>query len=295
MARILLVGVATLDIINVVDRYPEEDAEVRALEQRIAAGGNAANTARVLAALGHRADLCAVLADELDGYRIEDLLRSTDVGLDPCLHLPGKAPTSYITLNRINGSRTIVHYRALPEMPAAHFDKQPLEHYGWFHFEGRNVDETIRMMTGARRRVASVPISLEVEKDRPGIELPIGLADIVMFSHGFARGRGFDDAAGFLRKARAWAARDAVLCCTWGDAGAWAVDSAGRTFHSPAFTPDEVRDTLAAGDTFNAGLIDALAGGRPVAEALRDACWLAGRKVGMEGLAGVARRSGEQM
>ena len=46
--RILGVGIATLDLINEVERYPPEDAEVRALTQRRSRGGNAANTLAVL-------------------------------------------------------------------------------------------------------------------------------------------------------------------------------------------------------------------------------------------------------
>ena len=39
MAKILAVGIATLDIINLVDSYPSEDTEVRALSQRKLRGG----------------------------------------------------------------------------------------------------------------------------------------------------------------------------------------------------------------------------------------------------------------
>ena len=49
MSHILTVGIATLDIINLVDHYPAEDEEMRALAQHIECGGNAANTASVLA------------------------------------------------------------------------------------------------------------------------------------------------------------------------------------------------------------------------------------------------------
>ncbi|VAX01070.1 hypothetical protein MNBD_GAMMA19-1040, partial [hydrothermal vent metagenome] len=54
MARVLVVGIATLDIINTVDDYPEEDTEVRASTQVMRRGGNACNTAVVLQQLGHQ-------------------------------------------------------------------------------------------------------------------------------------------------------------------------------------------------------------------------------------------------
>ena len=38
MAKVLAVGIATLDIVNEVDTYPDEDAEVRALAHSYACG-----------------------------------------------------------------------------------------------------------------------------------------------------------------------------------------------------------------------------------------------------------------
>ena len=54
MARILGIGIATLDVINIVDEYPREDDEIRANGQRIARGGNVTNTLVVLSQLGHQ-------------------------------------------------------------------------------------------------------------------------------------------------------------------------------------------------------------------------------------------------
>ena len=43
MSLILLTGNITLDIINTVAHYPQEDEELRANSQRITVGGNATN------------------------------------------------------------------------------------------------------------------------------------------------------------------------------------------------------------------------------------------------------------
>src|SRR5690606_2634666 len=43
MGHVLAIGIATLDIVNTVDGYPAEDAEVRASAQRVSRGGNATN------------------------------------------------------------------------------------------------------------------------------------------------------------------------------------------------------------------------------------------------------------
>ena len=287
MSHILTVGIATLDIINTVDHHPQEDEEMRALAQRVARGGNAANTATVLAQLGHRVDFVGVLADEPDGHRIEADLANHGVSTRYCRRIEGgKSPTSYICLNQQNGSRTIVHYRDLPELDYAHFAEIPFEACDWLHFEGRNPTETRRMLKAARERLADQPVSLEIEKHRDGIETLLPLADVLLFSRAFVRAAGFDAAETFFA---AWQAKapEAIWVCTWGEAGAWARLPDGQTLHSPAFPPDAVRDTIGAGDTFNAGFIASMASGAVVELALRRACRLAGRKVGQAGFAGL--------
>ncbi|KAI4789742.1 hypothetical protein KUCAC02_035063 [Chaenocephalus aceratus] len=50
--KILCVGLVCLDIINVVEKYPEEDTDSRCLSQRWQRGGNASNSCTVLSRLG---------------------------------------------------------------------------------------------------------------------------------------------------------------------------------------------------------------------------------------------------
>ncbi|HEY9052481.1 MAG TPA: PfkB family carbohydrate kinase, partial [Gammaproteobacteria bacterium] len=147
MSRILVSGIATLDIINSVDGFPHEDDEVRASQQQVRYGGNAANTATVLAQLGHDLHFISTLADDMAGHFIADELTSRHITIShPQFIIDAATPTSYITLNSRNGSRTIVHYRDLPELSFAKFDAISLDGFNWCHFEGRNCAETLPMM-----------------------------------------------------------------------------------------------------------------------------------------------------
>ena len=58
---VLCVGLLCLDIVNVCDRYPEEDSDTRARDQQWRAGGNAANTSAVLSLLGRRSQFLGTL------------------------------------------------------------------------------------------------------------------------------------------------------------------------------------------------------------------------------------------
>ena len=288
MARILGTGIATLDIINTVNGYPSEDSEVRALAQAVRVGGNTANTLSILAQAGHECRFAGTLAGDMNGRRIVDELELRGVNLTHARRVEhGAAPTSYILLNQHNGSRSIVHYRDLPEFSLTDFmDIKQLETCDWLHFEARNCEDLAVMLAYARSIVTDQPISLEVEKERDGLDALWSTPDIIIFSRAFAQGRSFDEPAAFLHEARFWAPQ-AILVLPWGDKGAWALSRNNNLLHSPAFSPVEVIDTLAAGDTFNAGFIHAMLSGESLENALGKACELAGRKVGQHGLAGL--------
>ncbi|MEA3413688.1 MAG: PfkB family carbohydrate kinase [Pseudomonadota bacterium] len=285
MARILAVGIAALDIIQSVDGYPAEDAEVRALSRRQAPGGNAVNLLQMLGLLGHTCALAGILADDVEGAWVLAALREREIDMSGCRTVVGgRTPTSCVCLNTRNGSRTIVHSRALPEFGYRDFAGVPLEAFDWLHFEGRNVGETRRMIDRARYIRPGLPVSVEIEKSRPDIETLVEGVDVVLFSRDYALAGGHEDARSLLDSVSS----PALLVCAWGESGAFARTPQGKSLFAPACPPAEVVDTLGAGDAFNAGFLDALLRGRSAAEALNDACRLAGAKCGMTGFAGLA-------
>lgn len=282
MANILAVGIATLDIVNSVSHYPREDEEMRASSQRISRGGNATNTLQVLQRLGHEVSWSGVLAEDGDAVLIRESLDASGIRQLACrTYQNGRSPVSYITHNLQNGSRTIVHYRDLPEFSFGDFSRVPLEGIDWLHFEGRNPEETLRMVQLARRQ-AGLRISLEMEKPRPGLEAVMQFADVVFFSRVYVQHQYGEQAAQFLQ-AMHQRYPEKILVCAWGEQGAYGVDDTARIYHSPAFPPLQLVDTLGAGDTFNAAMIDALLRGMDLENSLRHACVIAGRKCGITG------------
>lgn len=285
MTKVLGVGTATLDIINELDHYPVEDSEQRAAAQWVELGGNVANSLRVLRQFGHPCDFAGVLADDPDGRRISELMDRYGLDTRHASHAEGHAPTSYITISRATGSRTIVHYRDLPEFDLGSFMAIDPSAYDWLHFEARACDETAGMLALARSLATDQPISLEVEKDRANLDQLWSFPDIIFFSRAFAEGRDFADPAAFLREARGWAPQ-AILVLGWGSGGAWLLlpDKVDPS-HVKAQEVDPVVDSIAAGDTLIAGFIHARSRGHSSLESLEFAVRLAERKLGQAGLA----------
>jgi ketohexokinase len=275
----MCVGVATLDIVNRVARYPAEDSEVRALAQSRRMGGNAANTASVIAQLGAQASWVGNLAQPAEVVERGFARYGVDISL--ATRIPGATmPTSYILLSDASGSRSIVHFRDLPEYRAADFQQLDLRGFDWVHFEGRAIEQLVPMVRHARG-VCGLPVSVEVEKPRDGIEALFEQADLLLFSSDYARAKGFRDAPALLRSLP----RGILATCTWGAGGAWAIDHHGRLLHAQAPPLRSVVDTIGAGDVFNAALVHALSGGQPVEQALQSAVALASAQCTREGIA----------
>ena len=145
-------------------------------------------------------------------------------------------PTSYITLNQGTGSRTIVHYRDLPEFSFASFQRIPLSDFDWLHFEGRNIPETLQMLQYIRQYFPQLTVSLEVEKSRIAIASLFDKVDVLLFAQGFARVQGYVDAFNFLSAMRRYTAH-AQLVCAWGAVGGYALDKTGTFYANAAYAP----------------------------------------------------------
>jgi ketohexokinase len=199
------------------------------------------------------------------------------------LHLGGITPTSYIIISQATGSRTIVHYRDLPEYQLEAFEKIDLNNYDWIHFEGREVSAYETMLRHAWQSPHSATISLEIEKPRSGIETLAPLADVVFIAKAYATSRGYKCAQDLFDSIR-FHSDCALLFAPWGEDGAWLRTADGGIQHEPAYRPPKVIDTLGAGDVFNAGVIDGLLAGSEPAVALRNGVRLAGEKCGRWGI-----------
>jgi ketohexokinase len=194
-------------------------------------------------------------------------------------------------LSKDTGSRSITHYRDLPEYAFRDFESIELQAFDWLHFEGRNVDETRRMLDSLCTGAVSIPCSIEIEKPRPGIDALFPYADVLLFSREYGLSMGFTDPLSFLGAARELCP-NADLFCSWGDSGAAAINSRGDVFESTAFHPATVVDTLGAGDTFNAAVISGCLDGLDTSTILARACRLAGKKCGQYGFDGLGQAGG---
>ena len=284
MVRVLGIGNTLLDVIISTPYFPNENEELRAASREFQVGGNVSNSLYVLSQLGHETSIVSTLASDDAAKKLLKGLKERGINTAYLQKfIQGQTPTSYVILNQQTGSRTITHFRDLAEVSFKHFAKIEVENFDWLHFEGRNIENLAGMMNIAKTFLTYQPISLEVEKERDGIEQIIPLANLVIFSHHYAKQKGYSDGKSLLTDMKK-IAPNSILLCTWGKQGAWFCSAGGIVQHQAIEPIPQTVDTLGAGDTFNGALIYALSTKQPLEEAVLFASKLAARKCQQLGL-----------
>ena len=109
LVRGAFAGLATLDVINLVERLPDADQKVTAVAQFVAAGGPATNAAVTFTALGGQALLLTSTGSGAIGRIIADELTSLGVEVvDVAPGMPHDAPVSSVTLVKGSSSRSVI-------------------------------------------------------------------------------------------------------------------------------------------------------------------------------------------
>lgn len=254
-AHVLFAGLATWDVIHLVERLPGADEKVAALDFVTAAGGPAANAAVACAHLGSRPTLVTALPDHPVSALIAEDLAEHGVELDVVARYDGAPVTASIMVTAATGERAIVSpTSAATELPlvAAHF---PEMHYmlcvvidGYFR------SLSLPIARAARER--GVPVILDAGSFKPYTDEVLSHVDVAVVSDAFRPpGTSGDPQAVFAYlRARGvmWAAitrgGDSVLYMCPGGSGEVAVPPVGG-----------VVDTLGAGDFFHGALAHRIA------------------------------------
>lgn len=258
--KVVLAGLSTLDIIQLVEKYPADNEKTTALRQTVAAGGPATNAAATIAHLGGLATLLTAVGSHSLGAGIVADLAGLGVRLvDLAAAEPGAPTVSSIVVSAGSGNRAVVSTNAgsrrltipdLDELVAGADAVQVDGHY----------PELAKAILAAARR-HGVPTLIDAGSWKPVTPELLPLLDVVVCSADFqppgvATAR---DVALFLAdQGVRWIAitRGAEPVLRWTGSG-FAEQPVPRT---------AVVDTLGAGDVFHGALSLAVASGWPLSD-----------------------------
>jgi ribokinase len=273
MKRYCVVGSLNMDMVTRIDRFPEPGETVRGRSFTIFPGGKGANQAVALAKLGARVEMVGALGDDVLGHRYREVLAGLAIGAGGVAEIREVSTgTATIEVTASGENHIIVVAGANDAVTPAYIESQRavIEACDYLLLQ---LEIPLESLTLAARiaRTAGRPVILD---PAPARELPAELyamVSIITPNETEARlltGEPTDRDDGIARAGqwlRSRGVTSAIIKA--GKRGAFVIDAAGAT-HVPGFAVDVV-DTVAAGDSFNAGLAAALGDGASLLDAVR--------------------------
>jgi sugar/nucleoside kinase (ribokinase family) len=246
-ARVVCVGLATLDSIFALPRHPAADDRVVAGKLVVAGGGPAATAAVTLARLGVDVAFVGAVGGDATGDAIRNGLADEGVDVTHLATVPwARSPQSSILVSE--GGRAIVHYPgSLPPLALTNEALDLCRSGDWVH-----VDHA-----GYAAAPRDVRLSIDGGNSIPGLDLA-GVALYAPTQEGLERDFGTADAA--------LDAGAELVVVTRGRSGSVAY-TGNEAFDVPAQPVDAV-STLGAGDVFHGALLAQLVEAVPLGDAL---------------------------
>src|SRR4051812_19011438 len=265
-ARVVCIGIATLDAIVVVDRLPGSDERVPARDGVLAGGGVAATAAVTLARLGVPVAFVGRVGGDAAGRLIRDGLAGEGVDVDGLRLDARRSPVSTILIEAAQGLRAIAPFLGDPD-PIA-LDDAALAACAaadWVHVDDLGLSALPALAA------ASVSTAVSVDDGVGSSPIPFSRIELYGPTAGVLRDR-FPAASFEAAEDACLVAGPRLVVTTNGSAGSTAAvrasDGTVTRHRAPAFAVD-VRSTLGAGDVFHGALLAALLDDRDLDAALR--------------------------
>lgn len=290
---VVCAGIAVLDHVYRMKRFPAPGSKTRAREFLIVGGGCAANAAVAIARLGGRTRFAAPLGGpagfDAAGDAIVAGLEHEGVDASGVARMSGViSPTSAIIIDA-SGERLIVNQRdeKLTAVRAADPDTLVADAAAVLA-DNRFAEFVLPIATAARRR--GLPVVIDGDRPTRASDALLSAATHVIFAaDGLRATAEIDDLEAALRRIAQHT--NAFLAVTDGERGAVWLDGA-TVRNQPAFRVDAI-DTLAAGDVFHGAFALALVEGANEAAAMRFAAATAALKCTRFGGGGAAPKRAE--
>jgi sulfofructose kinase len=262
-------GLNAVDHLIVVPQYPAFDTKVRLLENKQAAGGQAASTMVALKRLGLEPAYAGRFGSDLEGQFSVQSLETEGVDLEFAEVIEGvNNQIAFVFIDARNGERTIIWDR--DERLGYRADEAPVALAGrgrMLHLDGHDPLAGVEMARAARNEATIV--SADIDNIYEGLPELLPLIDLLVGSREFPhRLTGIADEKTSLVELHARYGC-AVVGMTLANRGAL-IYCEGQFIESPAYeVPGGCHDTTGAGDAFHGGLLYGILTGQDVETSLK--------------------------
>ncbi|CAJ2651851.1 ketohexokinase-like isoform X2 [Trifolium pratense] len=189
-ATVVGCGSLSVDFLATVAAYPKPDDKIRTTTLKVQGGGNAGNALTCLARLGLNTRIISKIADDSQGRGILDELRAD--GVDTSFLVvseEGTSPFTYIIVDNETKTRTCIHTPGYPPMIPQDLSESSLvsalDGASIAYFDGRLYETALVVAHEAARK--NIPILIDAERPREGLDDLLKLADYVVCSAKFPK------------------------------------------------------------------------------------------------------------
>ncbi len=270
MSKVLCVGIATVDTIVLVEKYPAANERVVALDSIRAVGGPATTAAVALARLGVETALSCVIGDDDAGRFVFETLKRE--GIDTQHVVVDKSvrtATGTIVVSKSEQTRAIMvqPHSQRPSKPAN------INDYQWIHVDQFGM-QTIK--DWGVKRGGATKLSIDIGYETPGLNA----ADYDLYAP-----------SENITTDVSTAARDRNIVVV-SKGGEGSVYSNGIDSGVVPAIKAEIVSTLGAGDVFHGALVATQVWNKPIAEAVAIANAVAGLSCrGLDGQSGIPTKA----
>ena len=266
-------GIAPLDLLMQIEKYPAPGTKIDAANMTIQGGGPIPTSMVALARLGMKPGMIAPIGDDVFGRFVRDELRKE--GVETSYLIEKKRPSAIAAgwIEKGNGRRTIVLELKIDLKPGdIVIDKLPRTKV--VHLDGRYLPACLKLAKWARKN--NIPVIFDIGSMRNDVSALIPLTDHLVVSEDFALPfTGAKKPRTAVEKLRKRCKGTIVV--TSGIKGSIGYDEGSGYVIQKAYKVKTV-DTTGAGDSFHGAYIFGLLKGWSLSERLRFASAVAAIK-----------------
>jgi len=250
------IGVSTLDMFTVVDKFPTTREVQKAVAMVLDGGGPVATAMATLAKLGTNTVMIDNLGDDWSGLLILEDFKKHNVNTY-CLEIFPQHSSSVanILVETDTGIRAIIyHPGSVPEVKDISKYSSVIQAAKVLHLNGRHLEASLQAIDIAKKSEVKVSFDGGANRYNPNMQLIVPKVDICIVAKEFAMtytGEATIDHAGeMLLKAG-----PELVAITDGMNGSWIFNKDVNMFHQPAFKIDNVVDTTGCGDSYHGAFL----------------------------------------
>ncbi|KAK7277469.1 hypothetical protein RJT34_22482 [Clitoria ternatea] len=183
-------GGVGLDFLAVVPSFPKPDAKIRSTQLKVEGGGNTGNAMTCAARLGLRPRIISKVANDAPGKALLEELEAE--GVDTSFFVvakEGTSPFSYIIVDSQMKTRTCIFTAGHPPMVPEDLPRasllSALDGASMVYFDVRMPDSALVIAQKAFSQ--NIPILIDAERPREGLNDLLELADYVVCSENFPK------------------------------------------------------------------------------------------------------------